>query len=558
MEKPAITISTIRQSRLVWFHSVWLLLLIGEVLALSLSFDVNTPAVANQPNLIVRALASSSLLIRLGICLGAVIATALLASSALRHDLAELFRASSADRRPWWYLAAHFLAYAVFFWSTGGLLAGMSQSVDQLLPVFLWIGSGLLTLGTWLLAALPFDFWSRILRRGWTVFAAGAGIGLLALEIGRSTGRLWIAFHAATFHAATTLLRLLNSDVVCRPETRDLGAGDFTVSIGQACSGYEGIGLIWAFLGGYLFLFRRELRFPQAFLLLPIGTVVIWMMNVLRIVCLIMVGSWGWPKVALGGFHSQAGWLAFNLVGLGLVAVSRQGRFFAKPLSAGEPGSEQYNNPTALYLGPFLAVIATTMITGAISDGLFDRFYVVRVLVAVISLWLCRQVFRDWSWSRSWSWSAVAIGVLVFVVWIALEPGATGGSAVSTEIPEALRGMSPLGRACWLAARLLGAVVAVPVVEELAYRGYLLRRLIAADFEGVPYTRFTWPSFLISSVVFGVMHQQRWLAGTLAGMFYAIAVRHGNRLSDGVLAHATTNALIAGFVLTTASWSLWG
>jgi CAAX prenyl protease-like protein len=188
------------------------------------------------------------------------------------------------------------------------------------------------------------------------------------------------------------------------------------------------------------------------------------------------------------------------------------------------------------------------------SDGLFDRLYAVRVVVAIVSLWLCRRAFTGCKWS--WSWSAVGIGTLVFLVWLFLEPNRDAAAPAALAIPQALDGLSTGGAMFWIGTRLLGAVVTVPLVEELAFRGFLVRRLVAADFESVPFTRFTWPSALLSSVCFGVMHQ-RWLAGTVAGIFYALAVRRRGQLSDGVAAHATTNALIAGFVLGTGGWSLW-
>jgi hypothetical protein len=40
-------------------------------------------------------------------------------------------------------------------------------------------------------------------------------------------------------------------------------------------------------------------------------------------------------------------------------------------------------------------------------------------------------------------------------------------------------------------------------------------------------------------------------------MLYALALSRRGRLSDAVLAHATTNALLAAYVLTTGAWSLW-
>ena len=61
---------------------------------------------------------------------------------------------------------------------------------------------------------------------------------------------------------------------------------------------------------------------------------------------------------------------------------------------------------------------------------------------------------------------------------------------------------------------------------------------------------------MLTSVLFGLLHE-RWLAGSLAGMGYALALYRRGQLGDAVIAHMTTNALIAIFVLTQAKWSLW-
>ena len=83
-----------------------------------------------------------------------------------------------------------------------------------------------------------------------------------------------------------------------------------------------------------------------------------------------------------------------------------------------------------------------------------------------------------------------------------------------------------------------------------------MRKFIAKDFENVPLGQFSWFSFILTSVLFGLLHE-RWVAGTLAGMGYAFALYHRRQFSDAVVAHMTTNALIAIFVLTQARWSLW-
>ena len=144
------------------------------------------------------------------------------------------------------------------------------------------------------------------------------------------------------------------------------------------------------------------------------------------------------------------------------------------------------------------------------------------------------------------------MGIGVFAVWLVLEPLArattTDGGPFSQGPPGWL--------AVWLAVRIAGSVITVPLAEELAFRGYLTRRLQALDFEQVPAGKFTWISFVASSLLFGLLHG-RWLAGTVAGMAYALAYYRRGRLADAVMAHAITNALIAAYVLATQSWSLW-
>ncbi|MFO0953829.1 MAG: exosortase E/protease, VPEID-CTERM system, partial [Isosphaeraceae bacterium] len=382
---------------------------------------------------------------------------------------------------------------------------------------------------------------------------------------GRATGALWEPLGRATLWCVRGVLGLVFSDVTYRPAEAAVGARGFVVEVAPSCSGYEGVGLIWAFLGVYLWFFRRELRFPQAFWLVPVGTVVMWCANVARIVALVALGATLSPEVALGGFHSQAGWLAFNAVALGLVLLSRRAQLFAAPESDIEsavehsPTAFEGPSPSAAYLAPLLGLVAAVMVTTALSPPSgFDAFYPARVLVTAGLLWMFRDGHAE-LWGETnrrawWSWTAVAIGLAVFVLWMALEPAAEpgAGSSISDGLSRLPRGLA----ACWLAFRVLGSVVTVPLAEELAFRGYLTRRLIRADFSEVEPGRLTWPSLLISSLVFGILHG-RWLAGTIAGVLYALAYHRRGRLSDAVLAHALTNALIAAYVLATGSWSLW-
>jgi CAAX prenyl protease-like protein len=140
------------------------------------------------------------------------------------------------------------------------------------------------------------------------------------------------------------------------------------------------------------------------------------------------------------------------------------------------------------------------------------------------------------------------------VFWILLV--GADDPARETALRGGLADLSPFSRVLWLAFRVVGAVVVVPVAEELAFRGYLLRRLIAAHFVEVPYQGFRWFAVLGSSLAFGVLHSQ-FLAGVVVGVIYAVLVCRTGRLFDAVLAHATSNALLVCFGVATDRWALW-
>jgi CAAX prenyl protease-like protein len=125
------------------------------------------------------------------------------------------------------------------------------------------------------------------------------------------------------------------------------------------------------------------------------------------------------------------------------------------------------------------------------------------------------------------------------------------------ELRQQIRALGPPGAAVWLALRAFGSVVVVPIAEELAFRGFLLRRLIAADFSAVARTRSTPWALLGSSLAFAVLHPGAWLAAGSAGIAYAWAQQLRGRTADAIIAHAITNACIALAVLTRAAYWLW-
>jgi CAAX prenyl protease-like protein len=210
------------------------------------------------------------------------------------------------------------------------------------------------------------------------------------------------------------------------------------------------------------------------------------------------------------------------------------------------------SNPTAAYLLPLVTILAAGMISTAASSG-FEWLYPLRFFAAVVAIWYFRASYRKMDWR--FSWLSVTAGILVFGIWIGMDQ--LVGSAGDRGTAASLASMPLLTRLAWLTFRTAAAIITVPIAEELAFRGFLIRRLISSDFEVLPASQYTLMSVVVSSTAFGLLHGQQWIAGVLAGLIFAVAWLRRGRIGDAVVAHATANALLAAWVLQGGRWYLW-
>jgi exosortase E/protease (VPEID-CTERM system) len=455
-------------------------------------------------------------------------------------------------RRHRWgvWLAGHGVACGIFTLVTAAILnIDMTAGRTSFLWPVVWVLSAAVMILLWLGALAPAGYWRHLVHQEYAAMLGASLLGVGAWGSGQLGQALWAPLAEITLWVVRALLALVYTDVYYNLTEQVVGTAAFQVIIVPACSGYEGVGCVTLLLTLYLWWFRTHLRFPRALLLLPVGAIIAWVANALRLTTLIALGTSFSPAVAQGGFHSQAGWVSFLLVGLGLIATTRRYHLFTIAIpSTSTQAPAQY--ATALLM-PLLVLLATMVVTSALSSG-FDWLYPVRVIATSVALWSCRMGYRPIAWT--WSWHAIALGVAVFGVWIVLEPAAHHRA---TALADGLAALPDGLAVLWVGFRVLGAVLIVPIAEELAFRGYVIHKLFAPDFATVRPGQFTWWACLISSALFGVLHG-RWLAGTLAGIGYALALRQRGQLADAVVAHMATNALIAAYVLSQNAWSLWG
>jgi uncharacterized protein len=106
-------------------------------------------------------------------------------------------------------------------------------------------------------------------------------------------------------------------------------------------------------------------------------------------------------------------------------------------------------------------------------------------------------------------------------------------------------------------SRILRAVVLVPIIEELFWRGWLMRWLIHPRFETVKLGAFRPLSFGVTAILFASEHGPYWDVGLVTGILYNWWMVRTKTLGDCILAHAVTNACLCGYVVATHRWEYW-
>jgi uncharacterized protein len=181
------------------------------------------------------------------------------------------------------------------------------------------------------------------------------------------------------------------------------------------------------------------------------------------------------------------------------------------------------------------------------------------IIVSAVILWLSRPYF---SLRPRVLVASAAVGFAVFVIWIA--PDALFGYRhhwlfENTVLGKAASSLTPaLRKNPWfLTVRVLSSVALVPILEELFWRGWLMRWLIQTDFQKVPLGTYQPLSFWLVALLFASEHGPYWEVGLLAGIAYNLWMIRTKNLADCILAHAVTNGVLSAYVLLAGQWQYW-
>ncbi|MEN3941399.1 CAAX prenyl protease-related protein [Prosthecobacter sp. SYSU 5D2] len=150
-------------------------------------------------------------------------------------------------------------------------------------------------------------------------------------------------------------------------------------------------------------------------------------------------------------------------------------------------------------------------------------------------------------------WVTSGVEVPTWAGWLGFEARTDGFN------PEVLSAW-PFWQGLSIGMRFIRLVIIVPLVEEIFWRGFLMRYIGAGDrdWKQVPFGEHSWPVYgLVTFLVMLAHHPADYAAAFIWGsLVYFLAVRTRS-LGACIVMHAVANLLLGGYVMATRQWGFW-
>lgn len=189
----------------------------------------------------------------------------------------------------------------------------------------------------------------------------------------------------------------------------------------------------------------------------------------------------------------------------------------------------------------------------------YPLVYTVKIILVSALLLSLRRHLSDARPGGNGIALATLTGVLLFFAWIGVDKitphfaflGKREGYDPFAEIADARL------RTAFLCVRFFGLCVIVPLVEEIFYRGFLLRFVTDLDdFRRVPLGKFSLGALAVNVVGMALSHPE-WLAAALFSLSMCLLLARTRNLFACILAHGITNLMLGVYVLQTHDWKYW-
>ncbi len=223
--------------------------------------------------------------------------------------------------------------------------------------------------------------------------------------------------------------------------------------------------------------------------------------------------------------------------------------------------------PELPYCAPFFVFLILMFAGGPLGPKWFPWAYALRsvgALVVAVAVWKYLPPL-----GRPHVPLAIVCGLAVAAMWVLVHKWFAGQPWYSA---TQLMGRDPApaefynpyerlgtGVALWLflIVRIGGASIVVAIIEEVFWRGFVLRIFINWNrFDAVPLGTFTWTSFILCSLLSAAEHPM-WEVGILCWVVYNLLFYWKKSLLFLMVTHGITNFALYVYVFVYQDWVFW-
>ena len=218
------------------------------------------------------------------------------------------------------------------------------------------------------------------------------------------------------------------------------------------------------------------------------------------------------------------------------------------------------------YITPFALYLIFSQLLAQTSQQLYPLLYVgVVIITGLTTFYLLRK--KNVIHLHLDIFAGILFGVIGIIAWIIVCKLQLEQSIIGI-LPGVLQPSErvafnpfiaindPLQQSVFIGVRLFGLAVLIPIIEEIFWRGFLMRWIIDPNWQKQPLGRFTLSSFLWTTLLFTLAHPE-WFAAAIYSILINILLYWKKDLWNCIVAHATSNLLLGIYVLYFGAWELW-
>jgi membrane protease YdiL (CAAX protease family) len=233
--------------------------------------------------------------------------------------------------------------------------------------------------------------------------------------------------------------------------------------------------------------------------------------------------------------------------------------------------------PKAPLMAPFMAYLVLMLLNDVFPGRLQPIAVVLHIALAFWVTWLFRRHYPPLG--RPYWGLAIGAGIAAAILWGAGQHlldratfwGHNLGDGLSFQWAPPFVDLVPVkpldpherfgdGPLLWthVVLKICWAVTIVPIVEEIFWRGFILRAFVRWHwFDQVPWGTFAWRAFLGSALLSVLQHPSNWAVSIACWLLYNALFYWKKSLLCLILAHAVTNLALYVYVVYSGDWRFW-